>query len=97
MTTRIWPLQLRGKPNCWLRGNGKDFDCEFTRKQAITVVDPDDYLCSLYEEFPDEVLATITRPAASKRRPPMTPDELVNALDRAGVSEFPSLVRSHLV
>jgi hypothetical protein len=59
-------------------------------------VDPDQYLCGFYEEFPDEVLATIIRLAASKRRPPMTPDELVNALDRAGVNEFASLVRTHL-
>jgi AcrR family transcriptional regulator len=44
----------------------------------------------------EEVLATITRLAASKRRPPMTPVELVDALDRAGVNEFTSLVRSHL-
>jgi hypothetical protein len=51
--------------------------------------------CALYEEFPDEVLATIKLLAASKRRPPMTPVELVNALDRAGVNEFDSLVRSH--
>jgi hypothetical protein len=76
--------------------NTKDFDCGFTRKHAIKIVDPDQYLCVIYEEFPGEVLATITRLAASKRRPPMTPDELVNALDRAGVDEFASLVRSHL-
>ena len=68
----------------------------FTRKHAITIVDPDEYLCGLYEEFPDEVLATITRLAASKRRPPMTPAELVDALERAGVNEFASLVRSDL-
>jgi hypothetical protein len=59
-------------------------------------VDPDQYLCALYEEFRDEVLATITRLAASKRRPPMTPVELVDAIDRAGVTEFTSLVRTHL-
>jgi hypothetical protein len=62
----------------------------------IKIVDPDQYLCALYEEFPDEVLATITRLAASKRRTPMMPAELVNALDRAGVDEFASLVRTHL-
>jgi hypothetical protein len=40
--------------------NNKDFDCGFTRKHAIKIVDPDQYLCAIYEEFPDEVLATIT-------------------------------------
>ena len=46
------------------------------RKHAIRIVDPDAYLCAPYEEFPDEVLGTITRLAASKRRPPRAPVEL---------------------
>ena len=87
---------VAGQVESLVTWNDNDFDCGFTRKHAIRIVDPDEYLCALYEEFPDEVLATITRLAASKRRPPMTPVELVNALDRAGVNEFASLVRSHL-
>jgi hypothetical protein len=59
-------------------------------------MNPDVYLCALYEEFPGEVLATIAKLAASKRRPPMTPVDLAGALDRAGVKEFASLMRSHL-
>jgi excisionase family DNA binding protein len=86
-----------GRVESLVTWNGKDFDCGFTRKHAIRIVDPDEYLCSLYEQFPDEVLATITRLAASKRRPPMTPAELVDALERAGVNEFASLVRSDLI
>ena len=87
---------VAGQAESLVTWNIKDFDCEFTRKHAIRIVDPNEYLCALYEEFPDEVLATITRLAASKRRPPMTLVELVNALDRAGVNEFASLVRSFL-
>jgi hypothetical protein len=87
---------VAGQVESLVTWNGKDFDCGFTRKHAIRIVDPNEYLCALYEEFPDEVLATITRLGTSKRRPPMTPVELVNALDRAGVNEFASLVRSHL-
>jgi hypothetical protein len=87
---------VAGQAESLVTWNIKDFDCGFTRKHAIRIVDPDEYLCALYEEFPDEVLATITRLAASKRRPPMTLVELVNALDRAGVNEFASLVRSFL-
>ena len=33
-------------------------------------MNPDVYLCALYAEFPEEVLATIIRIAAGKRRPP---------------------------
>jgi predicted nucleic acid-binding protein len=87
---------VAGRVELLVTWNGKDFDCGFTRKHRIRIVDPDEYLCGLCEEFPDEVLATITRLAASKRRPPMNPVELVSALDRAGVNEFASRVRSHL-
>jgi excisionase family DNA binding protein len=87
---------VAGRVELLVTWNGKDFDCGFTRKHRIRIVDPDEYLCGLCEEFPDEVLATITRLAASKHRPPMTPVELVSALDRAGVNEFASRVRSHL-
>jgi hypothetical protein len=57
--------------------NTKDFDCEFIRRHALRVTDPDEYLCALYEEFPDELLASITRLADSKRRPPMAPADIV--------------------
>ena len=87
---------VAGQVELLVTWNGKDFDCGFTRRHSLRIVNPDEYLCALYEDFPDEVLATITRLATSKRRPPMTPVELVNALDRAGVHEFASLVRSHL-
>jgi hypothetical protein len=87
---------VAGQVESLVTWNSKDFDCGFARKYAIRIVDPNEYLCARYEEFPDEVLATITRLAGSKRRPPMTPVELVNALDRAGVDEFASLLRPHL-
>ena len=87
---------VAGEVELLVTWNHKDFECGFTRKHAIKIVGPDQYLCTLYEDLPDEVLETITRLAHSKRRPPMTPVELVEALDRAGVNEFASLVRSHL-
>lgn len=76
--------------------NEKDFTCDFVKRHALTVVSPDVYLCSLYEEFPAEVLATIARVAAGKHRPPMTPAEIADALARAGVSEFAYRIRPHL-
>jgi hypothetical protein len=86
---------VAGQAGSLVTWNAKDFDCGFIRKHAIRIMDPDEYLGALYEDFPGEVLATIAKLAASKRRPPMTPVDLVHALDRAGVKEFASLVRSH--
>jgi len=85
-----------GRVESLVTWNRKDFDCGFTRKHAIKIVDPDEYLSDLYGEFPNEVFATIIRLAASKRRPPVSSVELIDALDRAGVKDFASLVRSHL-
>jgi excisionase family DNA binding protein len=87
---------VAGRVESLVTWNAKDFDCGFTRKHALKIVDPDQYLCALYEELQDEVLAAIIHLAASKNRPSMTPLELISALDRAGVNEFASLVRSHL-
>jgi hypothetical protein len=36
-------------------------------------MDPNEYLCTLCEGFQDELPAAITRLAARKHRPPMTP------------------------
>jgi excisionase family DNA binding protein len=76
--------------------NEKDFSCGLLKNNAVRVVTPDDYLCALYEEFPDEILGAITRLAAGKRRPPMMPADIIDALDRAGVARLAAHVRSHL-
>jgi predicted nucleic acid-binding protein len=76
--------------------NERDFDCEFLKSHAVQVVNPDDYLCALYEEFPEEVVDVIVRIAVGKRRPPMTPTDVIDALDNAGVCRFAARIRSNL-
>jgi hypothetical protein len=87
---------VSGQVKTLVTWNEKDFNCDFMGNHAVAVVNPDVYPCSLYEEFPAEVLATLTCVAAGKRRPPLTPDDIVDALDRAGVREFASRVRADL-
>lgn len=65
-------------------------------ERGLRVVDPDRYLGELFDEFPDEVVATIIEIARGKTRPPMTADDVLNALERAGLSTFPALVRTRL-
>lgn len=64
---------VAGRVETLITWNEKDFSCDFMRNHAVPVVNPDDYLCTPFEELPDEVLAVITRIAAGKRRPPMSP------------------------
>jgi hypothetical protein len=87
---------VSGQVETLVTWNEKDFNCEFMKNHAVAVVNPDVYLCSLYGEFPAEVLATLTRVAAGKRRPPLKPDDIVDALHRAGVREFAARVRADL-
>jgi excisionase family DNA binding protein len=87
---------VAGQVEAIVTWNEKDFACDFIKNHAVTVMNPDAYLCSLFQESPQEVLATITRIAAGKLRPPMTPSAIVEALDRAGVREFASQIRPRL-
>jgi excisionase family DNA binding protein len=87
---------VAGRVEAIVTWNEKDFSCDFIKNHAVAMVNPDAYLCALYGEFPQEVLGTIKRIAAGKRRPPMTPSVIVDALDRAGVREFALQVRPHL-
>jgi hypothetical protein len=45
---------VTGQTESLVTWNAKDFDCGFIRKHAIKIMDPDEHLCALYEEFPDE-------------------------------------------
>jgi hypothetical protein len=63
---------VSGQVETLVTWNEKDFNCNFMKHHAVAVVNPDVYLCSLYQESAAEVLATITRVAAGKRRPQRT-------------------------
>lgn len=63
---------------------------------GVRVVDPDTYLEELYAAFPDDVLRTVIELARSKQRPPMRPLDIVDALQRAGLSRFSATVRADL-
>ena len=45
---------VAGQAGSLVTWNARDFDCGFIRKHAIKVMDPDEYLCALYDEFPGE-------------------------------------------
>jgi predicted nucleic acid-binding protein len=76
-----------------LTRNRKHFPEEPLAERGVRVMDPDDYLCELTDEVPDEVAATVVRLAAEKQRPPKTPDDLLGSLRHAGVPRFSDKVR----
>jgi hypothetical protein len=42
---------VAGQAGSLVTWNAKDFDCGFIRKHAIKIMNPDEYLCSLYGDF----------------------------------------------
>ena len=79
---------LAGRASAIITWNRSDFPAAPLARLGLQVTGPDEYLCGLLSEFPDEVTATVVRLAAEKRRPPLTVGDLVGVLAKAGVSTF---------
>ncbi len=76
--------------------NIADFQSPELDRNGVVVTDPDTYLQGLLAEIPDEVVATVRRLAAGKRRPPMMATDLTDALAKAGVPQFAGAIRERL-
>lgn len=68
--------------------NLADFPAEALFERGVRVVDPDTYLCELLHDEAEELVVTVLRLASEKTRPPRTPEDLLQALRRAGVATF---------
>lgn len=74
----------------------KGFPVEPLAARGLRVTDPDTYLSEIATEFAEDVAHSITELARTKTRPPMTSDDILDALTRAGLAAFPELVRDSL-
>jgi hypothetical protein len=66
--------------NQLITSNLRDFPRESTERYGIEVVSPDDLLLNALDLYPNRVLEVMHQQAAALRRPPMTIDQVVNAL-----------------
>jgi hypothetical protein len=57
-------------------------------ERGVRVTDPDAYLCQLADELAGEAADTIVRFAGEKRRPPKTPQDLLDDLAGGSVPRF---------
>ncbi|XVU24535.1 PIN domain-containing protein [Actinoplanes sp. CA-054009] len=76
--------------------NLADFPASALAAHGVRVCTPDDYLCDLFEAWPDEALDSVVRLAGEKRRPPMTPADIASSLAKAGVPAFAQRVQTAL-
>jgi hypothetical protein len=79
-------------PSVLLTANLVDFPGEDLTPRRVRVEHPDDYFTTLLDLHPEEVRQIIEEMSGHRRRPPMTRDEVVAALERAGLSAFAEAV-----
>lgn len=79
---------IAGHAQMIITWNRSDFPAQPLAAHRLHVVDPDEYLCALITELPDQVLDTLVRLAGEKRRPPRTPIDLAESLGKAGCPGF---------
>jgi predicted nucleic acid-binding protein len=87
---------ISGRARMLVTWNLADFPAEPLAALGLRVTDPDQYLCELLDQFPQEVTATVVRLAGEKRRPPKTPTDLANDLAKAGVETFADRLQATL-
>jgi PIN domain len=62
--------------------NVRDFDSELLRKRAIAIVTPPQLVGQLVDDEPSVVALAVSSMAARKKRPPMSPADVVAAIVR---------------
>jgi predicted nucleic acid-binding protein len=76
--------------------NVEDFPAEPLADRGLRVCTPQLYLSGLLDAWPHEVMATVARLAGEKRRPLLTPEDLIGLLAKAGVPDFAERLRARL-
>lgn len=69
------------------------FPVEELAELGLRLVDPDAYLVELLHELGNDVIVTVEQLAQSKTRPPMSTEELLDTLNRAGLPAFTKRLR----
>ncbi len=77
-----------GRATVLLTKNLKDFPAAALAEMSIRVLDIDAYLCEQLDASPEQMLWTGSRIAGEKRRPPMSLDEWLSVVGKAGAPEF---------
>lgn len=73
--------------------NVRDFPAAVLEPLGVSAVHPDAFACELFRDHPDAVVDVIRAQAADLRNPPRTVSDVLDALERCGLTGFVSLAR----
>lgn len=76
--------------------NLEDFPPEACEPFGVEPTHPGEFLLALYELAPEVVVAEVRRHAGDLTNPPWGVDELIDALERAGVARFAETLHDHV-
>ena len=83
-------------PTTIITANVRDFPAAPLEALGVSVRRPDDYLVELFDNHADEIAHIVVEMAADRRRPPMTPGDVLQSLAGAGVTGFVERLREYL-
>jgi predicted nucleic acid-binding protein len=87
---------LHGGVDVLLTRNTKDFPADRLARAEVRVLTADEYLVSLLRRRPSATHDAFVATAAARRRPPVSPCQLADLIDRAGTPDFAARMRRRL-
>ena len=76
--------------------NLRDFPASVLAQYQITALPPDPFLCALYEEHPDPVIAAAQQMHHSLKKPPKTREEFLDGLRSNRLNQFAQIMQDVL-
>ena len=86
---------IRGQADVIVTRNLRDFPADRLAPHGLAAQHPDTFVTSLFDASPEGVLAAVRSHRAALRSPPRSADEDLATLERIGLAETVSLLRSH--
>ncbi|KRC61059.1 hypothetical protein ASE14_08900 [Agromyces sp. Root81] len=87
---------IRAGANAVITANLRDFPSEVANQYGIDVIGPDDFLLDQLDMASSHVIETIREQADATKHPPLSLDDLLVKLARAGVPQFADEVARRL-
>lgn len=76
---------LAGGVDCIVTANLRDFPADLLAEYRIEAIDPDRFIITQWDRYPDSAIAAFRQMRARRNRPQSGPEDFVRALERGGL------------